>query len=175
MSVFRQILISKKYHIGTTQVVPSSYSNSTFQSIDTPTNIYTDTNSTTRAQLLLPTGSIGTSYYAYFNFDFSEIPSNAHVKNVVVKVKTMASSTSNLQSVTYQVYKNNTPVGTLGSNLSTEVKVQTLEVGEWTREELNNMQLFIEGTRRNNSSYKNRTAYIYLYGIDVTVDYEYWA
>lgn len=137
------------------------------------TQAYSDSNSTTAARLQVPATYANYIYDAYFYFDstsISEIPNDATINSVTGKVKYKLSSTSTgrVASVSAQLYSNTTAKGSPITARSTTTTAYTLTAGTWTRSELDNMRLYIAAKRGTNTS---NSAYLYLYGADVTVDY----
>lgn len=137
------------------------------------TQAYSDSNSTTAARLQVPSTYASRIYDAYFYFDselISEIPNDAIINSVTGKVKYKLSSTNTgrIASVSAQLYSNTTAKGSPITARSTTTTAYTLTAGTWTRSELDNMRLYIAAQRGTNTS---NSAYLYLYGADVTVNY----
>ena len=97
--------------MATTTVLASNNTGSTFNSLTSIANAYTNTSSTTYAQLNTPTRTTGTYLIYFTGFDFSEIPSDAIVNSVTIKVKCRVNSTSYISSAYVQAYKGTTAVG----------------------------------------------------------------
>ena len=151
----------------TVKILANSNSGSVNFTATNIANAYTDTTSTTYAQLTVSkknsTGEI------YFGFDFSSIPSNAVIQSMTVKFKGMVSSTTYISSATIQAHDGVSVRGTSSNYRSTSTtQILTLNVGTWTREELNNFKLYLTARKGNN----NNTAYARVYGMEVTVVYD---
>lgn len=169
---FRQILVSKKFHVATSKILANAIYNSTYTAVGSEQNAYTDVSSTTRAQLTVKTGKNASSM-AYFGFDTSSIPSNAYINKVTIKIKTMSGSTTRLTSIIISTCKGTTKVGSFVNANIAQASTNTLITTDWTRQELDNMRVSIEASR--GSSGQTTATYVYIYGIEATIDYEYWA
>ena len=153
-------------------IVPNSYTNGT-NAFSTSTNYplrngYNST-SNTRNYARLACGRTNRTYSIFYEFDKSaiqNIPSNANITSVECKVRYRRNNTSGI-SVTYQLYSNNTPKGGTSTTISTTSTVYTLTKDSWTLAELQNVRLYIGGTTTSTRSY------IYHYGAELTVTYEY--
>lgn len=130
-----------------------------------PSNSYTNTTSTTYSNYLANKGQTGTLYLR--GYDFSQIPSNAIINSVTIKVKCMVSSTANISSATVQACKNTTTIGSSQNFRSTTASVYTLNLGNttWNRQDLDNIQLKFIGTSAKNN------AYIRVYGSEILINY----
>lgn len=81
--------------------------------------------------------SSGRTAHIDYSFDFSNIPSNATITNVTVKVKGHCESTSNSSEVArLQLYSGSTSKGSQVSFTSTSDTVITMTPGTWNRSEL---------------------------------------
>ena len=153
-------------------LTPSGYtsnSNMNFSTSSYPiSNAYADTSSTTYARLT--PSSTSTTGYIYLTFDVSAIPAGATITSVTAQVKLYINNTSRVSQCSVQLYTNTTAKGSSTSVTSTSSSnIQSLTPGTWTRTELNNLRLRVNG--RKGSS--NNTGYIYFYGATVTVNYTY--
>lgn len=153
-------------------LTPSGYtsnSNMNFSTSSYPiSNAYADTSSTTYARLT--PSSTSTTGYIYLTFDVSAIPAGATITSVTAQAKLYINNTNRVTQCSVQLYANTTAKGRSTSVTSTSSSnIQSLTPGTWTRTELNNLRLRVNG--RKGSS--NNTGYIYFYGATVTVNYTY--
>lgn len=149
---------------------PSSYT--TGGSITTTTNYpasngYHDSGNTSRYARFTFSSS-ASSGYVYYVFDTSplnEIPDDATINSVQCVARGYR---NNRASVTFQLYNNSTAKGTATNVTSTSQTAITLTPGNWTRAELNDVRLRINGLKSSTSS---QGAYGYFYGASFTVNY----
>lgn len=131
------------------------------------TNAYKNTSSTSGyARYSISTSTTG---YVYLTYDTSEIPANATIQSVTAKARLRISNTSRVTNRVCQLYTNTTAKGnnTDFSSTSSGGAVITLDTGDWTRSELNNLRMRIGGTGSSSSQSK----YIYIYGTEITITY----
>lgn len=146
-------------------------------------NGYTGTTGTVTNYTNAYNGSDNTSSYAtfsattssrsaatYFTFDTSSIPSDATINSVTGTVRYNVNNTSYL-SPTVQLYNGTTAKGSAITNASTSSAIYTLDCGTWTREEIDNLKLYVRAlcTRTSN----NRGYTLYFYGAEITINYTY--
>lgn len=135
-------------------------------------NAYTDSSSTSYAQVSWTTGS-GAETYVYLKFDFSSIPAGATIKTVTAKAKGYV-NTTNSSRVTSRQMQLATGTTLKGSALtiSNSTTEQTFSsVGTWTRAEILDagVRFYVKrGTSNTSSAYNLR-----MYGATMTVTYEY--
>ena len=149
---------------------PSSYT--TGGSITTTTsypasNGYHDSGNTS-SYARFTFSSSASSGYVYYVFDTSplnEIPDDATINSVQCVARGYRNSRA---SVTFQLYNNSTAKGTATNVTSTSQTAITLTPGNWTRAELNDVRLRINGLK---SSTSTQGAYGYFYGASFTVNY----
>ena len=143
--------------------IPSSYNTSLSSGISSPTsnptsNGLTNTGSTTYA--ILSGSTNNASGYAYYDFDVSEIPSNANITSVSCIVRGRASVTGTTSGTgVYQLCNGTTPKGSGTPVTTTTTTNFTLNAGSWTRDELSNAKLKItvyRHTRGTRYYYANR-------------------
>lgn len=113
--------------------------------------------------------STSTTGHVYLIYDTSEIPSNATITSIVANARLRISNTSRVTNRVCQLYSGTTAKGTSVSFSSTSSggAVVSPTAGSWTRAELNDLRMYIEGT----GSSSNQSKYIYIYGTDITVTY----
>lgn len=135
-------------------------------------NAYTDSSSTSYAQVSWKTGSQAETY-VYLKFDFSSIPSGATIKSVTAKAKGYV-NTTNLSRVTARQMQLATGTTLKGSalTLSTSTSEQIFSnTGSWTYTEILDagVRFYVKrGTSNTSSAYQLR-----MYGATMTVTYEY--
>ena len=135
------------------------------------TNAYTDSSSTTYAQVSWKTGS-GAETYVYLKFNFSAIPSNATIKSVTAKAKGYVNTTNSSRVTTRQMQlATGTTLKGSALTISNSTSEQTFSsVGTWTRAELLDagVRYYVKrGTSNTSSNYSLR-----MYGATMTVTYE---
>jgi len=87
--------------MATYRLIPSTYyrSNATYTSVTNDTNMYTNTDSTTYAQLNNTRNSTSNTYYIYIRgFDFNTVPTTATVNSFTVKIKMAVTNLSESSS-----------------------------------------------------------------------------
>lgn len=82
----------------------------------------------------------GTTGYAYYTFDLSSIPSNATITSVACAVKAHEENASR-STCTLQLYAGSTAKGSKTTVNGTSNVIYDLTTGNWTRSELDNLQL----------------------------------
>jgi len=176
-SIVRKVLVNQAAHVkqtGSLSAVPNGYSTtySSYSTVSNATRANTNSSSTTYAQVTCKTGSRASSYFS-LKFDLSSIPDNATITSVTCKFKARVSSTSYISTATGQLYANNTAVGSSVScrSTSTTATYTISNTGSWTRTELDNLLLRLTATR--GTSQTTKAAYLYVYGADLTINYEY--
>lgn len=151
--------------IGEVTTLASGYTEQSTLSLSNIDRAYNDTSSTNYATLSVSSrGGTGT---IYFTFDVSSIPQDAIINSVNVKVKYSVSSTTYLTSLTCQAYKGTTAMGTATTKRSTTATVYTLNVGTWTRTDLDTFRIFFSGRR----GVLGGTTSMYVYGMELIVNY----
>lgn len=134
-------------------------------------NAYTAVTDTTYATITCKNGS-GVASYVTYEFTVSGIPSGATISSVQARYKARVSSTSYITSTSVQLYTNTTAKGGTGSFTSTSSSpsVQSISnTGTWTLAELVNARIRFTATR--GTSNTSRTASMYIYGAELTVNY----
>lgn len=148
------------------------YSRYSISSSHPLSDAYSDSDSTTYAQINLTRGSGAETYY-YFKFNLS-IPEGATIKSITAKGKGYISATSSsiINKRQMQLATGTTLKGT-ALTLSNSADEQTFtDVGTWTRAELLDAGIRFYAKRTTNSSYYNNNYYIRAYGATITVTYE---
>ena len=153
----------------TIRLVPSTYylSSTSYLSVSNASNMYNNTDNTTYATITNSRTST-TSYYAYIRgFNFDAIPSAAIINSFEIKLK---GNYSGGYSQNMYLYNGTTAMSGSASSLSTSVATRTFSsVPTW--EEIvdagSNFGIRINCRR----SSRNTTAYFYIYGAEIEVDY----
>lgn len=154
----------------TMRIVASSYqlSNTSYTNIADAANMYTNTDSTTYATFN-HTRTQTTSYYLYVRgFDFSQIPSNATVTNVTVKVK---ASVSGAGSYTPGLYNNTSSLSkSFNGSIGTSATTRTVDItSNWETYKGYGTNLTIR--LQLNRSSRNTASKMLIYGAEVAVEY----
>lgn len=133
---------------------------------------YTNTDSTTYANVYLTRGSQAETY-VYFKFNTASIPADATIDSVTAKVKIFINNTSsNLVAIhNIQMFTGTTAKGST-ANATTSATVRTFSGETWTRAELSDARVKLyakRGTGNTDTSY-----YFRLYGAELEVTYTYY-
>ena len=155
--------------MATIRLTPSTYylSSSSYLSVSNASNMYANTDSTTYATIQ-NTRTSTTSYYAYIRgFNFDDVPSGAIINSFSIKIK---GNYSGGYSQNMYLYDGTTAMSGSATSLSSSVTTQTFtNVPTW--EEIVNAGSDF-GIRINcRRSSRNTTAYYYIYGAEIEVDY----
>lgn len=163
--------------MATIKLIPSTYyrNNSSYVSVTNPSNMYTNTDSTTYASVQNTRNSTSNTYYCYLRgFNFSDIPSNATVSGFTIRIKASESYMSTSSSYRMSLYNGTTSIGstTVTSSLSTSVQTFTFPIpSTLTWETLkgygSNFGIRIPLRRSSTSN----SSYIYVYGAEIEVTY----
>ena len=159
--------------MATIKLIPSTYylSSSSYLSVSSASNMYTDTSSTTYATVTNSRAST-TSYYIYLrDFDFDSIPNGAMVSSFTIRLKARESGVST--STSYKPYLAD---GTTTINGSCDVITTTATVHEFTGISADWDTIINYGSdfgiRINcRRASKNTTSYMYIYGAEIEVTY----
>lgn len=159
--------------MATIRLTPSTYylSNTNYLSVSDISNAYDNTDSTTYATVTNSQNGT-TSYYAYLRgFNFDDVPAEAIVNSFSIKLKVRESGGTTSSSYQPQICNGTTVLAGSGGTMSTTVKTITFTGVTASWETIsgygNNFGIRVN-CRRNN---RNTTAYIYLYGAEIEVDY----
>ena len=158
--------------MATIRLVPSTYylSNSSYLSVSNASNMYTNTDSTTYATVTNSRTSTS-SYYIYIRgFNFDDVPDNAVVSSISIKVKAYHSGGN---TSTIYGYDGTTQVSAAGSTTalttSATVKTFTNTTIDWDTLKSYGSDFGIRINCRRSS--RNTTSHIYIYGAEIEVDY----
>lgn len=125
---------------GTVTSFPKAYSTSGNISGTRYKNCIGKGSSTTATGNDYASGSSSATAVITYTFDLSEIPSNATIDSVTVKVGGHAENASK-STATLQLYSGSVAKGSSGKFTQTSKQIVTLSGGTWTRDELQNAQL----------------------------------
>lgn len=163
--------------MATMRLVPSTYyrNNSSYVTVTNPSNMYTNTDSTTYASVQNTRNSTSNTYYCYLRgFNFSDIPSNATVSGFTVRIKANESYMSTSSSYRMSLYNGTTSIGstTLTSSLSTSVQTFTFPIPStltWETLKGYGANFGIRIPLRRSST--SNSSYVYVYGAEIEVTY----
>lgn len=163
--------------MATMRLVPSTYyrNNSSYVSVTNPSNMYTNTDSTTYASVQNTRNSTSNTYYCYLRgFNFSDIPSDAEVTGFTIKIKANESYMSTSSSYRMSLYNGTTSIGstTVTSSLSTTVQTFTFPIPStltWETLKGYGSNFGIRIPLRRSST--NSNSYVYVYGAEIEVTY----
>ena len=163
--------------MATMRLVPSTYyrSNSSYVTVANPSNMYTNTDSTTYASVQNTRNSTSNTYYCYLRgFNFSDIPSDAIVSGFTVKIKANESYMSTSSSYRMSLYNGTTSIGstTVTSSLSTSVQTFTFPIPStltWETIKGYGSNFGIRIPLRRSST--SNSSYVYVYGAEIEVTY----
>lgn len=157
----------------TIRLVPSAYSVSSGASVSNPSNMYTNTDSTTYATLT-HTNRNTNSYYVYIKgFNFSAIPSGATVDSFTVKIKGYESGESTSSSYAPCLVNGTSALSgtTASSNFGSSSSTITIPTGSltWAQIAGYGSSFGVKVTLRRNN--KNTQGYKYIQGVEIDVTY----
>ena len=163
--------------MATMRLVPSTYyrNNSSYVTVTNPSNMYTNTDSTTYASVQNTRSSTSNTYYCYLRgFNFSDIPSDAIVSGFTVKIKANESYMSTSSSYRMSLYNGTTSIGstTVTSSLSTSVQTFTFPIPStltWETIKGYGSNFGIRIPLRRSST--SNSSYVYVYGAEIEVTY----
>ena len=159
------------------RLIPSTYyvNNSSYAKVSNPDNMYTNTDSDTRASVQNSRNSTSNTYYCYVRgFNFSSIPSDAVIDSFSIKIKASESYMSTSSSYRMSLYHGTTSISntTLTSSLSTSATTFTFPIPstlDWDTLVSYGSNFGIRiPLRRSSTSY---SSYVYVYGAEIEVNY----
>ena len=156
--------------MATIRLIPSTYSlsNTRYLSVSNASNMYNNTDSTTYATVN-HTRTSTTSYYIYVKgFNFDDIPADAIINSVTVKVKAKVTSAG---SYAPALYNNTTSLNqNLSGNIGTTVTTSTVDItSNWETYKGygSNFGIRLRLNRRS----RNTASSMDIYGAEILVDY----
>lgn len=159
----------------TIRLTPSRYSvsNSTYVSVTDPSNMYTNTDSTTFATLTHTSSS--TSRYNVFirGFNFSSVPNDAVVTSYTIKIKGSESYNTTAATNAPRLVNGTTELIIFGENFNTSVKTITktpsLSKYPWSTITGYGSNFGIGIILKRTSA--SQQGYVYIYGVEIEVTY----
>lgn len=164
--------------MATIRLVPSAYylSNSSYLSVSSASNMYTNTDSSTSGTFTHNRASTNNTYYAYLkDFNFDDVPSNAVVSGFTIKIRASATGHTTSTSSSYQMSlsNNTTQIGSTyaSGRLSTSVQTFTFSEGslDWNDLVSYGSNFSIRIPLRRASS--NTADVVTVYGAEIEVEY----
>lgn len=158
--------------MATIRLVPSTYSvSSSYLSVESASNMYTNTDSTTSG-IITNTRKSTSSYYLYLRgFNFSDIPANAVINSFTVKLKAYENGGSTGSSYVPRLVNNTSTISGSATAITTTVSVHTFTGVTATWETIkgygNNFGIRINCRRAS----RNTQAKFWVYGAEILVDY----
>lgn len=158
------------------RLIPSTYyrNNESYTSIDDPENMYTNVDSSTYAKLYNTRSSTNNTYYFYIRgFNFDDVPSEAEVSSITVKIKISETNLSTGSNYRLSLYNGTTSISntTCTTNLSTSVQTLTIPIGSLTWATMknygSNFGIRVPLRRANTNS----NSYASVYGAEIDVTY----
>lgn len=159
--------------MATIRLVPSSYSvsNSSYLSVSSASNMYNNTDNDTYATVTNSRSSTSSYYFYLSGFNFDDVPSDATINSYTVKIKVRESGVTT--STSYRMYLCD-GTSTLSDYASTmpSTSVSTISftsTTSWETLKSYGSDLAIRVNCRRAS--RSTTAYLYVYGAEIEVDY----
>lgn len=156
--------------MATLRLTPSSYqlSNTSYLSISNAQNMYTNVDSSTMATVS-HNRTQTTSYYIYIRgFDFSQIPDEAIINSVIVKVRAYVQGAG---SYTPALYNNTSSLSTnFNGTIGTSATTRTVDITskfDTFKSYGNNFGIRLQLNR----SSKNTASKMYIYGAEIAIEY----
>lgn len=158
--------------MATVRLIPSTYSVSSYVTVENDSNMYANTDSTTYATAT-HTQANTTSYYLYLKgFNFGSVPSGAEVTSFTVKLKASESGLATGTNYRPRLVNNTSTITGSSSTIGTTASVITFTGVTATWDTISgygaNFGIRIN-TRRANS---NTQGYAYIYGAEIEVTYK---
>lgn len=159
--------------MATIRLVPSAYSvsNSSYLSVSNASNMYNNTDNDTYATVTNSRSSTSSYYFYLKGFNFDDVPSDATINSFTIKIKIRESGVTT--STSYRMYLCD-GISTLSDYASTmpstSVSTITFSVSsDWETMKSYGSDLGIRVNCRRAS--RSTTAYLYVYGAEIEVDY----
>lgn len=159
----------------TVRLVPSTYavSNSQYVSVTNPSNAYANVDSTTYATCTSSRAST-TTYYVYLRgFDFTQVPDDAIIESITVKVRGYESGLSTSTNYVPRLCNGTSAISNTSpsTNFGTSAKTIEIPIGSLTWDSIvgygENFGVRVS-VRRSSS---NTQGYLYVYGAEIEVTY----
>lgn len=162
--------------MATKKLIPSSYgvSSTSYISVSDASNMYHDVSNTTYATFYNSRAST-TTYYGYIRgFNFDDIPEEAVVSSIKIRIKGRESGAVTSAGTSYAICVVNGTTAISGTYATTQFNTseQTIEVpwtASWNALKQYGDDLGIRVCVRRSS--RNTAAYVYVYGAEIEVEY----
>ena len=162
--------------MATIRLVPSTYavSSTSYLSVSSASNMYTNTDSTTYATITNTYASTSSRYLYLRGFNFDDIPDGAKVTDFTVKIKGYETSLATSTSYAPRLANGTSTISntTASTNFGTSATTITIPTGSLTWSQISNTYgsnfTIMVYVRRSN---KNTTGYFYCYGAEIEVTY----
>lgn len=159
----------------TIRLIPSTYavSSTSYLSVSSAENMYTNTDSTTYATITNTYASTSSRYLYLRGFNFGDIPSTAEITSFTVKIKGYESGLSTSTSYAPRLANGTSALSntTASTNFGTSTKTITIPTGSLTWQQIanygSNFTIMVYVRRSN----RNTTGYFYCYGAEIEVTY----
>lgn len=159
--------------MATIRLVPSAYSvsNSNYLSVSSASNMYNNTDNDTYATVTNSRSSTSSYYFYLKGFNFDDVPSDATINSFTVKIKVRESGVTTSSSYMMYLCDGTSALSDYASTMpSTSVNTITFTVSSsWETLKSYGSDLAIRINCRRAS--RNTTAYLYVYGAEIEVDY----
>lgn len=159
--------------MATIRLVPSAYSvsNSSYLSVSSASNMYNNTDNDTYATVTNSRSSTSSYYFYLKGFNFDDVPSDATINSFTVRIKIRESGVTTSSSYRMYLCNGTSTLSDYASTMpSTSVNTITFTVSSsWETLKSYGSDLAIRVNCRRSS--RNTTAYLYVYGAEIEVDY----
>ena len=162
--------------MATIRLVPSTYavSSTTYLSVSSASNMYTNVDSTTYATITNTNASTSSRYLYLRGFNFDDIPSGATINSFTIKIKGRESGLSTSTSYAPRLANGTSALSntTASTNFGTSASTITIPTGSLTWSQIvntygSNFTIMVYVRRSN----RNTTGYFYCYGAEIDVTY----
>ena len=162
--------------MATIRLIPSTYavSSTSYLSVSSASNMYTNTDSTTYATITNTYASTSSRYLYLRGFNFDDIPSGATINSFTVKIKGYESGLATSTSYAPRLANGTSAISntTASSNFGTSTSTITIPTGALTWSQIvntygSNFTIMVYVRRAS----RNTTGYFYCYGAEILVDY----
>ena len=159
--------------MATIRLIPSTYSvsNSSYLSVSNAANMYNNTDNDTYATVTNSRSSTSSYYFYLKGFNFDDVPSDATINSFTIKIKIRESGVTTSTSYRMYLCDGTSTLSDYASTMpSTSVSTITFSVSsDWETLKSYGSDLGIRVNCRRAS--RSTTAYLYVYGAEIEVDY----
>lgn len=159
----------------TIRLTPSTYSvsDSNYVSVTDPSNMYTNTDSTTFATLTHTSSSTSTYRVYVRRFDFSSVPNDAVVTSYTIKIKGYESYNTTTVANGPRLVNGTTELVSISDNFKTSVKTLTITpaISKYPWSKITGygsnfgVSILLKRTKA------SQQGYVYIYGVEIEVTY----